>query len=57
VRETTAAITPKAAETANTTTSPLWNGPEMRSGKNARPVSRSLFVGVSGDSAPYCDSR
>jgi hypothetical protein len=57
MRETIAAITPRAAETANTRTRPSWNGPEMRSGKNSRPVSRFLSAGVSGDSAPYRDSR
>jgi hypothetical protein len=57
MRETTAAITPRAAETAKTRTRPSWNGPEMRFGKNSRPVSRFRFACVSDDSAPYCDSR
>jgi hypothetical protein len=57
MRETTAAMRPSAAETAKTRTRPSWNGPEMRPGKNSRPVSRLLFAGVSDDSAPYRDSR
>jgi hypothetical protein len=57
MRETIAATTPRAAETAKTRTSPSWNGPEMRFGKNSRPVSRFLLAGVSDDSAPCCDSR
>ena len=57
MRETTAAITPRAAETAKTRTRPSWNGPEMRFGKNSRPVSRFRFAGVSDDSAPCWDSR
>jgi hypothetical protein len=57
MRETIAAIRPRAAETAKTRTRPSWNGPEMRFGKNSRPVSRSRSAGVSGDSAPCCESR
>ena len=30
--------TARAAATANTTTRPWWNGPDIRSGKNCRPV-------------------
>jgi hypothetical protein len=51
-RETIAAITPRTAETANTSTRPSWNGPEMRCGKNSRPVSRLRLAGLSDDSAP-----
>src|SRR5271156_2397829 len=45
MRETAAAITPRAAETAKTRIRPSWNGPEMRSGKNSRPVSRLRLGG------------
>jgi hypothetical protein len=57
MRETIAAIRRRTAETANTRISPSWNGPEMRPGKNSRPVSRFVFAGLSADSAPYRDSR
>jgi hypothetical protein len=57
MRETIAAITPRAAETAKTRIRPSWNGPEMRPGKNSCPLSRLRLTGVGDDSAPYCVSR
>src|SRR5580692_6534584 len=51
------ASTDRVAETPNTTTRPLWNGPASRLGKNWRPVSAAWLAAGSFASTPVGSSR
>lgn len=50
-------MTARAADTENTTTSPWWNGPEMSSGKNTRPVRTCRDATGKVASTPFADNR
>jgi hypothetical protein len=55
--EATAASRARAAPKPKTTTRPSWNGPEIRPGKNSRPVSVCCCAVVSVDRVPVGASR
>jgi hypothetical protein len=44
-QETAAPMSIITAAAVNTTTNPLWNGPEIKSGKNCFPVSTAALTG------------